>query len=167
MTSVPVPGISSRAARLAALAGDRPPAPALGRYRSTRRQGDTLYVSGHTGRRPGAAPVTGVVGEDVDPAAARAEAGHAAVNLLLAVARDVGLDDVDAVLHLRGYVRAVGGFADHPAVLDGASDVLFDVFGPDTGAHARSALGVASLPGGAPVELELVLALAPAAGRRA
>jgi enamine deaminase RidA (YjgF/YER057c/UK114 family) len=161
MTTPSSQQLSTRQTRLAALAGERPPAPALGRYRRTRRQGDTLWIAGHTGRRPGLTPVSGVVGLDVDPDVARAEAAHAAVNLLLAVDDAVGLDAVEAVLHLRGYVRAVGTFTAHPTVVDGASDVLVDVLGEEAGAHARSALGVASLPGGAPVELELVVALIP------
>ncbi len=65
-------------------------------------------------------------------------------------------------MQLRGYVRATSEFDTHPTVIDGASQLLLDVFGERVGAHARTAIGVASLPGGACVELDLVVSLAEA-----
>ena len=79
-----------------------------------------------------------------------------------AIEAEVGLDTVGAVVALRGYVRAATEFDAHPAVVDGASQVLLTAFGAHIGAHARTAIGVASLPGGACVELDLVVSVATA-----
>jgi enamine deaminase RidA (YjgF/YER057c/UK114 family) len=100
------------------------------------------------------------VGADVAVPDAAAQARLAALNLIGAIEGAVGLDAVSAVVHLRGYVRAVPDFDAHPIVIDGASRLLLEVFGDERGAHARTAIGVASLPGGACVELELVVSVA-------
>jgi enamine deaminase RidA (YjgF/YER057c/UK114 family) len=138
------------------------PAPPKGAYFPSRRCGDLLWVSGATARRDREPALRGVVGADVSVDAAREQARLAALNLLGAVDAAVGLDAVGAVVQLRGYVRAVPEFDSHPAVVDGASRLLLDVFGERVGAHARTAIGVASLPGGACVELDLVVSLAEA-----
>ena len=101
----------------------------------------------------------GIVGDDVTVEQARDQARVAGLNLIAAIDAAVGLDAVTAVLHLRGYVRGVSTLADHPAVIDGASSLILAVFGAEVGAHARTAIGVASLPGGACVELDLVAAV--------
>ncbi|MGV9802567.1 RidA family protein [Mycobacterium sp. NPDC003449] len=146
--------------RLAALGFELPsPAGPKGVYFPSRRCGDQLWISGTTARRPDDPGAVGVVGADVTAEQAGAQARFAAMNLLAAVDAAVGLDAVTALVHLRGYVRAAPDFADHPAVIDGASRLLIDVFGERCGAHARTAVGVASLPGGACVELELVAAV--------
>ncbi|TFV55147.1 RidA family protein [Mycobacterium sp. PS03-16] len=137
-----------------------PPAAPKGAYFPSRRCGDQLWVSGATARSAGAPALRGVVGDDVTVEQAVAQARLAAVNLLGAVDAAVGLDAVTALVHLRGYVRATADFDTHPAVIDGASRLLLEVFGDDTGAHARTAIGVASLPGGACVELDLVVGVA-------
>lgn len=153
------------AARLAARGLELPPAPPpKGAYLAARRWGDQLWISGATARRPEAPALRGVVGADVTVEVAREQAGLAALNLLAAIAGAAALEDVAAVLQLRGYVRGTPDFEDHPAVLDGASDVLLEAFGADAGRHARTAIGVASLPGGACVEVDLVVSLAAAAG---
>ncbi|CAA0098699.1 Uncharacterised protein [Mycolicibacterium vanbaalenii] len=138
-----------------------PPAP-KGAYFPSRRCGDQLWVSGATARREGVPALRGVVGADVDVEQAAEQAGSAALNLLGAIDAAVGLDGVTMVVALRGYVRAVPDFDAHPAVIDGASRVLLAGFGDDVGAHARTAIGVASLPGGACVELDLVVGVATA-----
>ncbi|WP_248958332.1 RidA family protein [Sphaerisporangium perillae] len=127
-----------------------------GAYAPTRQVGTMLWVSGVTGRSPAGPGVVGVVGEGVTVEQAREGARQAAVNLLAAIESTVGLHRVTALGHLRGYVRAVADFDRHPAVIDAASEVLVRALGPEIGAHARTALGVASLPGGAAVELDLV-----------
>jgi enamine deaminase RidA (YjgF/YER057c/UK114 family) len=96
----------------------------------------------------------------VSPEDANAQARAAALNLIGAIDGAVGLDAVTALVHLRGYVRATPHFDAHPTVIDGASRLLLEVFGEECGAHARTAIGVASLPGGACVELELVVSVA-------
>lgn len=130
-----------------------------GSYVGVRVFDRTAWVSGCTGRSPEHGPLAGVVGGTLTLQQARDEAERAAVNLLTAVEHAVGLDAVAAVLHLRGFVRATDDFADHPAVLDAASALLVDTFGPERGVHARTAIGVNSLPGNASVELDAVIAL--------
>lgn len=138
------------------------PASPKGAYFPSRRCGDQLWVSGATARSAGTPALRGVVGADVTVDAAREQARLAALNLLGAIESAAGLDAVSAVVQLRGYVRAVPEFDTHPSVIDGASRLLLEVFGASVGAHARTAIGVASLPGGACVELDLVVSLAEA-----
>jgi enamine deaminase RidA (YjgF/YER057c/UK114 family) len=131
-----------------------PPLPPKGSYAAARRSGSLLFVSGHTGRSADEPALAGVVGADVGIEAAQESARRAAVNLLSVVADAVGLDRATLV-QLRGYVRADPSFTDHPAVVDAASHLLAGVLADDR-RHARAALGVSSLPGGAVVELEAV-----------
>jgi enamine deaminase RidA (YjgF/YER057c/UK114 family) len=119
------------------------------------------WTAGMTPRRAGMLVVAGVVGRDLDVAAARAAAGLAAGNALTAVAEAVGdLAAVVRCLKMTVFVAAVDDFTEHSAVADGASEVLRERLG-DRGAVARSAIGVATLPSGAPVEVDLVVAVAP------
>ncbi|WP_197373762.1 RidA family protein [Mycolicibacterium baixiangningiae] len=146
--------------RLTALGLQLPaPPPPKGAYIPSRWCGDQLWISGATARRPGAPSLRGVVGADVTVAQAVEQARLAALNLLGAVEAAAGLDAVRGLVHLRGYVRGTTEFDAHPSVIDGASQLMLEVFGADCGAHARTAIGVASLPGGACVELELVAAV--------
>jgi enamine deaminase RidA (YjgF/YER057c/UK114 family) len=120
-----------------------------------------VYTAGMTPRRQGELVVSGIVGRDLDVAAARAAAALAAGNALTAVVEAVG--DVSAIvrcLKMTVFIAAVEGFSEHSAVADGASAVLREQLG-ERGAVARSAIGVATLPSGAPVEVELVAAVRP------
>jgi enamine deaminase RidA (YjgF/YER057c/UK114 family) len=147
--------------RLGELGLEIPPSPMpKGAYFPSRRCGDEVWVSGATARSASEPALRGVVGEDVSIDVAREQAGIAALNLLGAIDAAVGLDAVSAIVALRGYVRATEEFDAHPLVIDGASRILLDVFGEDVGAHARTAIGVASLPGGACVELDVVVSVA-------
>lgn len=130
--------------------------PAKGAYVSVKRAGPLLFVSGHTDRATDRGATAGMVGQDVDVDRAREAARLAALNLLAAANAAVDLEDWSLV-QLRGYVRALPEFTEHPAVVDAASSLLVDVLG-DHGEHARAAIGVSSLPGGAVVELEAVFA---------
>jgi enamine deaminase RidA (YjgF/YER057c/UK114 family) len=113
-----------------------------------------------TPRRDGRLVVRGVVGRDVDVAAAREAAGLAAGNTLTAVAEALGgLDAVTRCVKMTVFIAAVDGFTEHAAVADGASAVLRERLG-ERGVVARSAIGVRTLPSGAPVEVELVAAVA-------
>jgi len=124
-------------------------------YVTARRTGNLLYLSGHLGKRDGAV-VTGRVGDDVDTDAAYDLARGAAIDLLGTARAALGtLDDV-AVVKLVGFVHSAATFTEQPAVVNGASDLLVAVFGPERGRHARSAIGVAQLPLGAAVELEAI-----------
>ena len=123
------------------------------------RTGDLVYTSGQLPFVDGALPTTGVVGEesvDVTPEQAAALARLCALNAVAAVASVVDLDSVVRVVKVTGFVASAPGFSRQPVVVDGASRLLGQVFG-DAGAHARSAVGVAALPLGAPVEVELVV----------
>jgi enamine deaminase RidA (YjgF/YER057c/UK114 family) len=104
----------------------------------------------------GELPVTGKVGAEVAADEATALARTAALNALAAVHALVGLDSVVRVVKVVGFVACTPDFTGHPAVVNGASDLLGEVFG-DAGAHARSAVGVASLPRNSPVEVEIVV----------
>ena len=119
------------------------------------------WTAGMTPRRRGELVVHGVVGLDVDVAAAREAAGLAAGNAVTAVVEAVGgLAAVVRAVKMTVFIAAVDGFTAHSAVADGASTVLRERLG-DRGVVARSAIGVRTLPSGAPVEVELVVAVAP------
>jgi hypothetical protein len=134
------------------------PLPSVGHYASTRLDGTRLWVAGHTARTTDGPALAGIVGVDLSVEEAAEQARLAALNLLSAADRAVGVDRVRGVIHLRGFVRSGSDFDRHPAVIDGASLLLAAVF-PDAPPHARAALGAVSLPGGAGVELEAVFAV--------
>jgi enamine deaminase RidA (YjgF/YER057c/UK114 family) len=113
-----------------------------------------------TPRRHGDLVVRGVVGRDLDIAAAREAAGLAADNAVTALVETVGLAGIDRAVKMTVFIAAVEGFTAHAAVADGASAVLRERLG-DRGVVARSAVGVRTLPSGAPVEVELVAAVTP------
>ncbi|MQA13001.1 MAG: RidA family protein [Pseudonocardiaceae bacterium] len=128
--------------------------PVAGRYRPWVRHGDLLFLSGQ-----GAQPHVGRLGADFDVAQGRLAARDCMLNLLAQTRAAAGsLERVRQVVKVLGFVRCTPEFTDTPAVLDGASELLVHVFG-DRGEHARSAIGVASLPRGFAVEIELVVAL--------
>jgi enamine deaminase RidA (YjgF/YER057c/UK114 family) len=129
---------------------------ALGSYVPAVRTGDLVFTAGQLPMRDGALVASGAVGVEVDVAAARSCAAQAALNALAAASTVCDLDAVTAVVKVTGFVASAAGFTSQPAVLDGASEVLLAAFG-DAGRHARTAVGVASLPMGAPVEVEIVL----------
>jgi enamine deaminase RidA (YjgF/YER057c/UK114 family) len=145
--------------RLAELGVTLPPVTKpLAAYIPARRSGSLVFTSGQVPMVDGALPVTGKVGAAVSPEAAAALARIAALNALAAVHELVGLDAVAGVVKVVGYVASAPDFTGQPAVVNGASTLLGEVFG-DAGAHARSAVGVASLPLDAPVEIELIVEL--------
>lgn len=152
--------MTSPSQRLAALGLALPPVvPPLAAYRPAVRVGATIVTSGQLPMRDGSLLAVGAVGEgpdDVAPERARDAAQQCALNALAAVAGVAGgLDSVRGVVKVVGYVASVPGFYGQPSVLDGASTLLGEVFG-EQGHHARSAVGVAALPLGASVEVELV-----------
>jgi enamine deaminase RidA (YjgF/YER057c/UK114 family) len=126
-------------------------------YVSAVRSGDLVWTAGNLPMVRGELPVTGLVGAEVDPDRAYELARICALNALAAVAAEVGsLSAVVRVVKAVGFVAAAPGFTAIPQVVNGASELLGEVFG-DAGKHARSAVGVAALPMGAPVEVELVV----------
>jgi enamine deaminase RidA (YjgF/YER057c/UK114 family) len=136
----------------------RPTAP-LGSYVPARRAGGLLHLSGHLAKRDGQV-VTGRVGAEVDVESARELARQIALDLVASAAEAAGgPDGLAGVVKLVGLVRSAPGFDQQPAVLNGASDQLVEIFG-EAGRHARTAVGVGELPMGAAIEIEAVFALA-------
>ncbi len=133
-------------------------APPAGAYVSARRSGSLVFTAGQLPFVDGVLAVTGKVGAEVTPEQAHGLARTCALNALAAVDQLVGLDAVAGVVKVVGFVASAPGFTGQPGVLNGASELLGEVFG-EAGRHARSAVGVAELPLGAPVEVELVVEL--------
>ena len=149
-------------ARLAELGIELPAAgEPVANYRMAVRTGNLLFVSGHGPAHRDGAKVRGKVGVDLDLPEAREAARLVGVNLLATIRREVGsLDAVRRVVKVLGMVNCAPGFGQTPAVIDGCSDLLVDVFGPEAGSHARSAVGMAELPYGLAVEIEMIVELA-------
>lgn len=123
------------------------------------RTGNQVWTSGQLPFVDGQLAATGKVGDDVTPEEATRLARTAALNALAAVDALVGIDNVTRVLKVVGYVASSEGFTGQPAVVNGASNLMGEIFG-EAGAHARAAVGVAELPLGAPVEVELIVEVA-------
>ncbi|OBI69508.1 RidA family protein [Mycobacterium sp. E796] len=128
----------------------------LASYVPAVRTGNLVYTSGQLPMEGGQLPRTGKVGAEVSPEDARSLARICALNALAAVHSLVGIDAVARVVKVVGFVASAPGFNGQPSVINGASDLLGEVFG-DQGAHARSAVGVSELPLDAPVEVELIV----------
>lgn len=147
--------------RLAELGIELPPVAApAGSYVPATRVGGAVRTSGQLPLVDGALVAVGLVGADVDPETANACARAAGLNALAAAADAAGgVDAIARVVRVVGYVASAAGFRAQPAVVNGASDLMLEVFG-DAGRHVRSAVGVAELPLGAPVEIELEVLVA-------
>ncbi|MCW0215075.1 MAG: RidA family protein [Pseudonocardia sp.] len=130
-----------------------------GSYVPAKRSGSLVFTAGQVPFVDGALPLSGKVGDTVTPEQANGLARICALNALAAVDALVGLDSVTSVVKVVGFVASAHGFNGQPAVINGASDLLAEVFG-EAGQHARSAVGVAELPIDAPVEVELVVEVA-------
>ncbi|MEE1621364.1 RidA family protein [Zafaria sp. J156] len=143
--------------RLAELGLELPPVAApVAAYVPAVVSGDYVYTSGQLPFIQGELTAKGKVGADVDPEAAYALAATCAVNALAAVKSVIGdLDRIRRIVKVVGFVASDPSFTGQPGVVNGASELLGQVFG-DAGIHARSAVGVAVLPLDAPVEVELV-----------
>ncbi len=122
--------------------------------------GGLVYPSGQLPFVDGALPATGKVGAEVEAADAQGYARTCGLNALAAAAQAAGgVDRIAGVLRVGGFVASDPAFTGQPAVVNGASDVLGEIFG-DAGRHARAAVGVASLPLDTPVEIEVTFILA-------
>lgn len=130
--------------------------PALGAYVPAVRVGEWVYTSGQLPLVGGVLQVRGRLGEELGVEEGYRAARIACLNALAAAAGVIDLDSVERVVKVTGYVASAPGFHQQPAVVNGASDLLLTIFG-EAGRHARAAVGVAALPQGAPVEVELVL----------
>ncbi|SDG84107.1 RidA family protein [Microbacterium sp. 77mftsu3.1] len=136
--------------------------PPLAAYIPAKVHGDLVYTSGQLPMVDGAMPATGKVGDgegyvSADEAASLAR--QCALNAIAAAAAAVGgVDRLTGIVKVTGFVASAPEFTGHPAVINGASTVLGEIFG-DAGRHARSAVGVAALPIDSPVEVEVVFSL--------
>jgi enamine deaminase RidA (YjgF/YER057c/UK114 family) len=128
----------------------------LASYVPAVRTGNLVYTSGQLPIEGGKLARTGKVGAEISPEEGKALARICALNALAAVGSVVGIDAVTRVVKVVGFVASAPGFNGQPSVVNGASDLLTEVFG-DNGAHARSAVGVFELPLDAPVEVELIV----------
>lgn len=128
----------------------------LAAYVPAVRSGSYVYTSGQLPMVDGALPATGKVGAEVSAEDAVGYARQCALNGLAAIHELVGLDAVVRVVKVVGFVASDPSFTGQPGVVNGASELLGEVFG-EHGAHARSAVGVAVLPLDAPVEVELIV----------
>ena len=120
------------------------------------RTGDLVFVSGHIAKRDGKVHA-GQLGRTLDTAAGQAAARAVAIDLLGTLQAAVGdLERVRRIVKLMSLVNSTADYTEHHLVTNGASELMVQVFGPERGAHARSAFGVAQLPLGACVEIELI-----------
>lgn len=153
----------SVSARLAELGVELPAVVApVAAYIPAKVHGDLVYTSGQLPFVDGKLPETGLVGEGDGFVAAADAAGYArtcALNALAAAAAAVGdVDKITGVLRVGGFVASDPAFTGHPVVINGASEVLAEIFG-DAGQHARAAVGVAALPLNTPVEVDVIFTL--------
>ena len=135
-----------------------PPTP-VGSYVGAVRTGNLIYISGQGPRKPDNSSLTGNVGADVSIEEAQAAARLVGLNALATLRAEIGsLDQVKRVVKVFGMVNATADFCEHPKVINGFSDLMFEIFG-EAGRHARSAVGMSSLPFQIPVEVEMIVEL--------
>lgn len=143
--------------RLAELGVELPSVvPPVAVYVPAVRSGNLVFTSGQLPMVAGELPAKGKVGAQVTAEQAKDLARTCALNALAAIDALVGLDSVVRIVKVVGFVASAPDFVGQPGVVNGASELLGEVFG-ESGRHARSAVGVASLPLDAPVEVELVV----------
>ena len=137
------------------------PSPPVGTYVPAVRVGDLLFLSGVVPSRAGQIVLQGKVGRDLSKEEGYEAAKVSLLNALANIRQATGsLDRVQRIVRMTGYVASQEGFREQPYVLNGASDLLVAIFG-EAGRHARAAVGVAELPLGVSVELELIVQLLP------
>jgi enamine deaminase RidA (YjgF/YER057c/UK114 family) len=127
-------------------------------YVPAKKVGNLVFTSGQMPYEDGQLRTRGKVGGEVSVSRAQELAYACALNALAVIDKEVGLDEVVDVVKVLGFVASAEGFTGQPAVVNGASILFEEVFG-DAGKHARSAVGMAELPMGAPVELEVIVAV--------
>lgn len=133
------------------------PKPA-GFYQPVVVSGKLAFLSGQVSKDAEGKVLTGKVGKDLSLAEGQAAARFAALNALSVMKHLIGFEKISRVVKMTGFVQAASDFYEIPGVMNGASELFVEVMG-DRGAHARSAVGMASLPMNAAVEIELVLEL--------
>lgn len=145
---ITLPDLSAAAAALNPFAANNVPAV---------RTGNLVFLSGNIGVGPDGERMAGKLGREITVEQGYDSARQAGIRLLARLKAELGsLDEVTRIVKVVAFVNSMPEFTDPPRVANGASDLFTDVFG-DNGKHARSAVGVATLPGGAPVEVEMVV----------
>ncbi|NRA88311.1 MAG: RidA family protein [Rhizobiales bacterium] len=133
----------------------------IGNFRNAKRIGDLIYVSGQGPVTADGQYLKGKVGAEVTALEAQAHAKLVAINILAVLKAELGeLSKITGVVKLLGMVNAIPQFEQHPTVINGCSDFLCQILG-DAGPHARSALGVGSLPNNITVEIEAIVSVKP------
>lgn len=147
--------------RLKALGFELPPAPKpVANYVPLLLAGDQLFISGQISKAADGAILTGTLGNGLDVIDGQAAARLCALNILAQAKSALGdLSRIKQVLRLTGFVSSAPGFYDQPLVVNGASDLIGEVLG-EAGKHTRAAVGVASLPANAAVEIDAILLVA-------
>lgn len=139
-----------------------PPGPAVGNYVGATRAGNVVWVSGHGPWRDGEYRYIGKLGREIDVPTGQASAQLVILNCLTSLKAEIGdLDRVKKILKLLGMVNSMPDFVQQPTVINGASDLLTAIFGEAKGKHARSAVGLGSLPFGISVEIEMIVEVEP------
>jgi enamine deaminase RidA (YjgF/YER057c/UK114 family) len=143
-------------ARLKTLGIDLPPpGPPAAAYVMAATTGNTVFLSGHIAKKEGK-PWVGKLGKDMDTDTGKAAARAIAIDLLASLQNHLGsLDKVKRIIKVMGLVNSTDQYTEQHLVINGCSELLFEVFG-EAGKHARSAFGVAQIPLGACVEIELI-----------
>ncbi len=147
--------------RIKELKLELPPAPKpIAVYRPVVVVDKLAYVSGHGPLRPDKTLITGRVGADLDLEGGKAAARQVGLAILATLQSQFGsLDRIKRIVKVLGMVNCTPDFADHPKVINGCSELFADVFGPENGIGARSAVGMGSLPGNIAVEIEAIFEL--------
>ena len=153
----------SNESRVAELKLELPPAPKpVAVYKPLVVAGNMAYVSGHGPLKADKTLITGRVGADLDLAEGKAAARQTGLAILATLREQLGnLDRVKRVIKVLGMVNSTPQFGEHPAVINGCSELFADVFGRDNGIGARSAVGMGSLPGNIAVEIEAIFEIEP------
>ncbi|WP_158289695.1 RidA family protein [Paenibacillus flagellatus] len=125
---------------------------------SVRVDGNVAYVSGHVAFSGGELAYKGRIGADVTIEEGKLSAALSTVNCLESLDKEVGLERVDKILKVTGYLSCAEHVTEHPAIMNAASELLIGVFG-EAGKHARAALGIHTLPLGASTEVDMVVSL--------
>ena len=154
-------------ARLKQLGIQLPPVPTpMANYVRSVRIGNLLFLAGHGPQKNGRQAFIGKVGRDLSVEEGQQAARLVGLNLLASTREALGsLDRVKRVVKVLGMVNSADGFGDQPKVINGFSDLMVEIFG-DAGRHARSAVGMAELPFGIAVEIEMIVEVADSGGAR-
>ena len=148
--------------RLAELKLELPPAPKpVAVYKPLVICGNLAYVSGHGPLKPDKSLITGRLGADLDVVSGKAAARQVGLAILATVRSQLGsLDRVKRLIKVLGMVNSTPDFKEHPSVINGCSELFVEIWGPENGIGARSAVGMGSLPGNIAVEIEAIFELA-------